>query len=89
MDNTAELTTIGFAKCDGHDIELKLEVFEKPIARTENNLFFSRIRFVDMETGLLWGCKLLYFQDKLTEEDGDKHFAYIKEHIENYKEKIM
>jgi hypothetical protein len=42
-----------------------------------------------METGLLWGCKLLYFQDKLTEEDGDKHFAYIKEHIENYKEKIM
>lgn len=86
MENKPHTTVCQFAKCENIDIELRAEVFSNPITKSEIPLH-TRIQFIDMESGLLWGMKNMYFQEELSEYDIEKNLTHIAKNIEVYKEK--
>jgi len=70
---------------DGVEIEIKGEVFDKPIAKSDNYTCFTRIMFVDVKSGGLWGVKLQMIPNPLNEKELQHELDWRVKNIQNFK----
>lgn len=71
---------------DGFDLEIKGEVFDTPIKKSEAQMLYSRISIFDMESNLYWGIGEL-FHEKKDLEQLRTWVEIVKNNIEHFKNK--